>query len=130
MTEISNWNVLIVDDEPDNLGVLQLVLSFHKATVHTADSAKQCLELLEKDSPSVILVDIQMPHMSGIELLHRLRSDDRWRRVPVIAVSARAMDGDPERGLAAGFDGYITKPIAVATFADEIKAIIDAKGKQ
>ena len=130
MTDLSSWNILIVDDEPDNVGVLELVFHFHRAKVRTAESAKQCLKLLEDECPTLILVDIQMPEMSGFDLLNTIRSDARWRNLPVIAVSAHAMEGDSERGLQAGFDGYITKPVSAATLAQEVSAIVDSKAKQ
>lgn len=132
MADLSNWNILVVDDEPDNLGVLELVLKFHKATVHIADSAQACLTMLNKTQdneplPSLMLVDIQMPSMSGFDLLRELRSNDRFRAIPTIAVSAHAMAGDSEKALEAGFDGYITKPISAMTFADEISTIVKAR---
>lgn len=125
--DLSEWKVLIVDDEPDNLGVLELVFRFHKATVFTAESGSQCLEKLASVDPSLLLVDIQMPVMSGCDLLRTLRKDPRWRSLPVIAVSAHAMAGDSERALEAGFDGYITKPISAQTLAETVKALVDSK---
>jgi CheY-like chemotaxis protein len=132
MTDLSNWNILIVDDEPDNLGVLELVLKFHKASVRIADSAQACLTILDETPinealPSLMLVDIQMPSMSGFDLLRTLRSNDKFRGIPTIAVSAHAMACDSEKALEAGFDGYITKPISAMTFADEITMIINAR---
>lgn len=127
MADLSDWNVLIVDDEPDNVGVLELVFKFHKATVQTAESGQRCLEMLECQVPSVVLVDIQMPVMTGYDLLKKIRENERWSLLPIIAVSAHAMSGDSERALAAGFDGYITKPINAMTLADEVKAIIASR---
>lgn len=125
--DLSTWKVLIVDDEPDNLGVLELVFRFHKATVFTAESGAQCLELLSRETPSLLLVDIQMPLMSGYDLLETVRKDPRWQDLPVIAVSAHAMTGDSERALEAGFDGYVTKPISAQTLAETVKALVDSK---
>ena len=124
MPDLSDWNVLIVDDEPDNVGVLELVFRFHQAAVRTAESGQRCLELLELEKPSLLLVDIQMPVMSGYDLLKRIREQERWCDLPIIAVSAHAMSGDSERAISAGFDGYITKPISAITLVDQIKAII------
>ncbi len=128
--DLSEWKVLIVDDEPDNLGVLELVFRFHKATVFTAESGSQCLERLDNVDPSLLLVDIQMPVMSGYDLLRMLRKNPRWSSLPVIAVSAHAMAGDSERALEAGFDGYITKPISAQTLAETVKALVDTKKRQ
>jgi CheY-like chemotaxis protein len=129
MSDLSDWNVLIVDDEPDNVGVLELVFRFHQASVRTAESGQRCLELLEHEKPSLLLIDIQMPVMSGYELLKRIREQARWCDFPIIAVSAHAMSGDSERAIAAGFDGYITKPVSAITLVDQIKAIIADKHK-
>jgi two-component system cell cycle response regulator DivK len=125
MSELTGWCVLAVDDEPDNLGVINLILRFHKASVITAESGHACLEALQTAAPTVLLVDIQMPHMSGFDLLKLLRADDRWAALPIIAITAHAMAGDEERILGAGFDGYISKPISALTLADEIIAIVD-----
>lgn len=127
MSDLSDWNILIVDDEPDNLGVLELVFRFYKAQVRVASSGKQCLKMLEEEAFTLLLVDIQMPEISGYELLKQVRSDARWRHIPMIAVTAHVMEGDAERILGAGFNGYIPKPINPMTIADEIKKMLEAK---
>jgi two-component system, cell cycle response regulator DivK len=127
MNDIANWNVLIVDDEPDNVGVIELVLSFHNAQVRTAESGLKCIQMMEEDPPTLLLVDIQMPGMSGMELMEKVREREAWRNIPVVVVTAHAMRGDNERFLAAGFDGYIPKPINAMTFADELRLILTAK---
>lgn len=127
MNDLSDWKVLVVDDEPDNVGVIELVLSFHNANVRTADSGPKCLQLMQEETPTLLLVDIQMPEMSGMELMERIRESAQWRHVPVVVVTAHAMRGDNERFLAAGFDGYIPKPINAMTFVDELLAILGTK---
>lgn len=122
-----DWNAIIVDDEPDNLGVIALVLDFHRARRRSAASAAECLRLMEIEAPNLLLIDIQMPAMDGIELLERIRENVLWRNIPAIAVTARAMPEDRAIIEAAGFDGYITKPIAAMTFVDEVRAILNAK---
>lgn len=122
--EHSHWEVIIVDDEPHNIGVLELILEFHGATVHIAESGEACLQLLDHTSASFLLVDIQMPEMTGYELLDRIRDRDGWREIPVIAVTAHAMSGDAERIRAVGFNGYIAKPINAVTLVDELQTIL------
>jgi CheY-like chemotaxis protein len=129
MHDLSDWNVLIVDDEPDNIGVIELVLNYNKAVVRTAQSGMECLELMAQQPPSLLLADIQMPQMSGIELLAKVRENDAWRNIPVVAVTAHAMIGDSERFTSAGFDGYIPKPINAMTLVDELRPIIAMKAK-
>jgi two-component system cell cycle response regulator len=122
--DLSNWNILIVDDELDNIGVIEYVLNFHGAVYKTAASGLVCLELLEHERPTFILLDIQMPIMSGWEVLKAIRTSPVYFDIPVIAVTAHAMVGDKQRALDAGFDGYITKPISPLTFIEEIETIL------
>ena len=125
MPDFSTWTVLVVDDEPDNVNLVQLILEFHDITVRSAASGKECLEQLEQGVPTVLLVDIQMPEMSGIELLKLIRA--RWPDIPALAMTAYTMQGDRERMLAAGFDGYVGKPIDVMALVDNIFAVVDAR---
>ncbi len=127
--DLSHWHVLVVDDEPDNLGVMELVLKFHKAAVRTAASGLECLQLMTEEAPTLLLVDIQMPEMSGLELLEKIRENVDWQHIPVIAVTAHAMIGDSDRFTSAGFDGYIAKPITAITFVSEVQSMIGTKIK-
>lgn len=124
MQNASNWNAIIVDDEPHNIGVVELVLDFHGAKSRIASSGVECLQLLEEETPNLLLIDIQMPGMDGIELLTLIRKNELWRHVPAVAVTARVMPGDQQHILDAGFDGYIPKPLNAMSFVDEVKAIL------
>ena len=124
MSDPSNWRVLIVDDDPDNVGVLELVLGFHNATTRIAASGIECLDMLRKETPTLLLVDIQMPGMTGYELLEHIRANAAWRDLPVVAVTAHAMRGDADRIMRAGFDGYISKPVDVASLIDDLNSIL------
>jgi CheY-like chemotaxis protein len=126
MQDLSAWNVVIVDDEPDNRGLLEFVLSSYHATVRTAESAQQCLALMEQEYPTILLADVQMPGISGIELLEQVREHPGWPKIPAIAITAYTMPGDRERILAAGFDGYIAKPLTVMGLVDELQALVAA----
>ncbi len=127
MTDLSTWDVIIVDDEPDNIGVVQLVMEFHGAQVRVAENGFACLTLLEQSIPNVMLVDIQMPGMTGYELLHLVRENALWRHIPMIAITAYAMIGDAERILSFGFDGYLPKPIDALKLAQQVREIVEAK---
>ncbi|MBL8130508.1 MAG: response regulator, partial [Anaerolineae bacterium] len=124
--DVSTWTVLVVDDEPDNLEVVAETLEFHKATVKTAVDGVQALELLQDFVPNIILLDLSMPRMDGWKTRLQIKSDPRFEQTAIIALSAHAMDGDIERALKAGFDGYITKPVDIANLADSVRtAAID-----
>ncbi|MCU0498352.1 MAG: response regulator [Anaerolineae bacterium] len=122
--EPRNWLALIVDDEPHNVNVIQYVLEFHKARTHIASSGHEGLELLDDIQPDFILLDLQMPGISGFEVLEVIRTMPHLQHLVVIALTAYSMTGDREKALKAGFDGYITKPINVMTVIDEIKLIL------
>ncbi len=130
MDDRSTWDVIIVDDEQDNAGVLKLVFEFHGARVRVAGSGQECLKLLEQGIPSVLLLDVQMPVMSGFELLERIRQRPEWRNLPVVAITAHVRQEDQEQIMAAGFDGYIGKPVNVVTVIDEIERVMQTKGRQ
>lgn len=118
------WKVLIVDDEIHNSGVVEHVLKYFGAQTWKAMTGAAGLELLRTIRPTFILLDIQMPHLSGYDVLKLIRDNPDWMALPVIAVTSYAMQEDRERALEAGFDGYIVKPIQVQTLVQEITAIL------
>lgn len=126
--DLSHWDVLIVDDEPDNIGVIEIVFNFHGVRFRAASSGQECLELMAESIPTLILADIQMPMMSGYELLAHIRANENWQSIPVIAVTAHAMSGDQSQALDAGFDGYIPKPVEAMRLVDQIQTILNEKG--
>jgi CheY-like chemotaxis protein len=126
MHDLSDWNVLVVDDEPDNIGVLELVFRYHKANVFVAENGTKCLEVMNQKHISLILMDIQMPDLSGYDLFKIIRKNVHWQHIPIIAVTAFAMSGDSEQIIASGFDGYIAKPISAMTIVNEVMAILDS----
>lgn len=130
MSDLSDWNVLVVDDEPDNIGVIELVLGFHQARVRTASSGQACLAMMREEIPTLLLLDIQMPEMSGFELLAIVRTTPDWAHIPAIAVTAHAMRGDEERIIESGFDGYIPKPVNALSLADELVEMLKIKEKK
>src|SRR5262245_47742426 len=104
--------ILIVDDNPQNLKLLRVLLSDGPAfDVRTAVDAESALQVLETFRPQLILMDLQLPGMDGLELTRRLKKDPVHRDVVVIAVTAYAMNGDEERAVQAGCDAYLKKPI-------------------
>lgn len=103
--------ILVLDDNPQNLKLAQVLLASEGYAVQTAADAEAAMELLTTFTPRVILMDLQLPQMDGLELTRLLQSDPRRREIVIIALTAYAMKGDRERALAAGCDDYISKPI-------------------
>jgi CheY-like chemotaxis protein len=103
--------LLIVDDNPSNLKLLRVLLSGEGYDVRTALSAAEALTALAAQRPALILMDIQMPGMDGLELTRRIKADPATAAIPVVAITAYAMSGDEARAKEAGCDAYVTKPI-------------------
>jgi CheY-like chemotaxis protein len=107
--------ILIVDDNPTNLKLVAFMLSSRGYDVRTATDATECLASVDRAPPHMILMDLQLPGMGGLDLTRRLKADPRTRAIIVVALTAYAMKGDDEKARAAGCDGYVTKPIDVRT---------------
>jgi two-component system cell cycle response regulator DivK len=105
--------ILIVDDNPQNLKLVRVLLAGEGYSVRTAVDAEQALTVLEAFTPRLILMDLQLPGMDGLELTRRLKADPARRGIVIIALTAYAMKGDEAKARAAGCDGYVTKPIDV-----------------
>ena len=120
--------VLIVEDNPANMKLATFLLESVGYTVSSATDAEAGLTLARDQHPDLILMDIQLPGMDGLQATALLKADDATRAIPVIALTALAMKGDEERIRAAGCDGYIAKPLAykefLATVATQLAAAI------
>jgi two-component system, cell cycle response regulator DivK len=114
--------VLIVEDNPANMKLAAFLLESAGHTVLSATDAEVGLTLARDEHPNLILMDIQLPGMDGLEATVLLKRDDATRAIPVIALTALAMKGDEERIRAAGCDGYIAKPMAYRDFLATIAA--------
>lgn len=116
--------VLIVDDNPANLKLARILLSTEGFEVRTARDAEEALVVLKEFFPSLILMDIQLPGMDGLELTRRLKSEPATRAITIVGLTAYAMKGDAERAIAAGFDGYIAKPIDTRALGAQVRAFV------
>ena len=114
-------SVLIVEDNLDNLEVASLALESDRFSVRTAQDASQALHVLETFHPDLVLMDIQLPGIDGLELTRMLRQRRSLDDVVIVALSAYAMKGDEEIAREAGCDGYITKPINTRTFGQQVR---------
>jgi CheY-like chemotaxis protein len=115
--------ILAVDDNPVNLKLVAELLQQAGHVVLRAEDAARALQLLDTQQPDVVLTDIAMPGMDGLQLTRYLKADARLRHLPVIALTASAMKGDEDRILKAGCDGYISKPIDTRTFPSQVEAV-------
>lgn len=122
---MTNKSILLVDDCLPNLKLTRFLLTQGGFEVGTAESAEQALLALEECVPDMILMDIQLPGMDGLALTRHLRRDASLRAVPIVAFTASAIKGDEELALAAGCDGYITKPIDTRTFVSAVRKYVD-----
>ena len=117
--------VLIVDDNALNLELARAVLQAAGLAVDCAADANQAVDQITAFEPDLILMDIQMPGMDGLELMRRLKASPLTQRIVVVAFTAYAMNGDQAKMREAGCDGYIAKPIDVATFPGTVLSFLD-----
>ena len=113
-------SILVVDDNPMNLKLACVVLQGEGHDVREALDAEEALAQLATWHPHLILMDIQLPGMDGLELTRQLKADPATRDILILAITAYAMKGDEQKALAAGCDGYITKPIDTRTLPDVV----------
>jgi len=117
--------VLVVEDNEKNMKLFRDVLQATGYRTLEATTGGQAVELAVENAPDLVLMDIQLPDVHGVEALSRLRADARTASIPVLALTAQAMHGDHERFLAAGFDGYISKPVNVVELLDTVRRHCD-----
>ena len=123
-----NRRILLVEDNDTNLDLMSYLLRALGYHVTCAKNGRSGLECAQTDNFDLVLTDILMPDVDGYELAKRFKADEALKRVPVVAVTALAMTGDRDRILAAGFDGYISKPIDPQKFGSQIESYLKAHG--
>jgi two-component system cell cycle response regulator DivK len=121
---VTPHRILVVEDNPLNLKLVRDVLQVAGYDVIEAHSGEEGLRAAQQDPPDLVLMDLQLPGIDGIETLHRLRQENLGRDVPVVAVTAFAMAEDRQRASLAGFDGYLEKPISVRALPGQIEAFL------
>jgi two-component system cell cycle response regulator DivK len=114
--------ILLVEDNEKNMKLLRDVLRAAGYDTLEAWTGRQALELALGQKPDLVVMDIRLPDIDGLAALSRLRADGRTAAIPVLALTAQAMAGDRERFLAAGFDGYLSKPVNIAALVDTVGA--------
>jgi two-component system cell cycle response regulator DivK len=117
--------ILLVEDNDKNRKLAHDVLVHDGYRVVDAESAEEALRLVQEQRPDLVLMDIHLPGINGIEALRRLRDEPATRDIPVMAVTASAMTHDRAKIMAAGFDGYQSKPISVKPFLAAVRQLLD-----
>ena len=118
--------ICVVDDSPDNRVLMTAVLERAGMTVVAVEDGRALDEVLARETaPDLFILDLALPGESGVSILQRLRGDPRWAGVPMLACTAHAMAGDAERGLAQGFDAYLTKPIDITALVRVVSELLD-----
>jgi two-component system cell cycle response regulator DivK len=114
--------ILIVDDNPQNRKLARDVLEFAGFRTLEATGGVEGVAMALEQDPDLVLMDIRMPDLGGVEALRLLREDPRTADTPIVALTSSTMRGDEERFLSEGFDGYMQKPISVREFPDQVRA--------
>ena len=117
--------ILVVEDNEMNMKLLRDVLYATGYRTLEATTGAEAVELASSNVPDLVLMDIQLPDFDGVQALHRLRANERTAAIPVLAVTAQAMQGDRQEFLAAGFDGYVSKPVNVRELIGTVRQYCD-----
>jgi two-component system cell cycle response regulator DivK len=117
--------VLVVEDNDKNMKLFRDVLQATGYSMLEATTGEEAIELSLSQAPALVLMDVQLPGIDGVEALERLRQNERTASIPVLALTAQAMSGDRERFLEAGFDGYLAKPVDVGELIEAVREHCD-----
>ena len=121
--------ILVVEDNEKSMKLFRDVLQAKGYRTLEATTGGRAVELATEHGPDLVLMDVQLPDIDGVEALGRLRADERTASIPVLALTAQAMDGDRERFLAAGFDGYLSKPVNIVALVDTVKQHCEGRAR-
>jgi CheY-like chemotaxis protein len=119
--------VLVAEDNPTNRELLRELLDLKGYAISEAGDGKEALEMIEQDPPDLLLLDLNMPVLDGFGVIAKVRGNPAWSHLPVVAVTANAMQGDKERILAAGFDGYVSKPLSFQALSQELDRLLSTR---
>lgn len=117
--------ILVVEDNALNIKLFCDLLNAHGHQTEPVTDSREALEAARTFKPDLVITDIQLPHITGIELMQLLRADDELKDVPIMAVTAYAAAGDDERFRAAGAQAYVSKPISVMRFAETVDQLLE-----
>jgi len=117
-------NIVVVDDNSASRELIRELLDSPDHRITEAADGREGLDLILASDPDLVLLDIQLPGLDGYSVAQALRRNPRFAKLKIVAVTAFAMQGDREKALAAGFDGYITKPIDICSFEEQIQELL------
>jgi CheY-like chemotaxis protein len=121
---VRDARILVVDDKASSRELVRTILENLGYAIEEAGDGVEALEAVHASPPDLVLLDLQMPRLTGEEVLARLRADQRFAELPVVALTASAMAGDREKALAAGFTSYLAKPVTLSTLRTEIERLL------
>ena len=119
-------SILVVDDEVDTAEMLVEMMRLIGYDVFKSSGGRQAIQMVAREKPDVVLLDIMMPDVSGLDVLRYMRSDPRLEKIPVIILSAKCMPSDIRSGLDAGADLYLTKPVSCEDLRDAVEEVFSA----
>jgi CheY-like chemotaxis protein len=122
--------ILIAEDNPVNRELLRELLEIRGHTVAEACDGEEALRIIEQTQPDVLLLDIGMPVLDGYAVARKIRENPGLAQLPILAITAYAMQGDREKILHSGFDGYLSKPLNARALAQELDRVLSRQGKQ
>jgi len=123
---LKGWDIVVIDDEEDSLMVAQVILDEYGANTHVALNGQEGIDVIRSVRPKFVISDLSMPVLDGWGLINTMRNDPALKTIPAIALTAHAMVGDRERAVAVGFHNYLSKPLTVETFIqDLVNLLID-----
>jgi two-component system cell cycle response regulator DivK len=125
---VSAHRILVVEDNPKNLKLVRDVLTYSGYEVIEATTGEDGVRLAEQVAPDLILMDLQLPGIDGAEALRRIRGSEHGPDIPIVAVTAFAMNDDRARAFASGFDGYVEKPISVRSLPQQVEDFLRLRG--
>jgi two-component system, cell cycle response regulator DivK len=116
--------ILVVEDNELNLRLFCDILRVHGYEAEPVRDGREAVERARAFAPDLVIMDIQMPHISGLEIIEQLKGDETLRTIPIMAVTAYAAKGDEDRIRDAGAEGYVSKPISVIRFVEAVRALL------
>jgi CheY-like chemotaxis protein len=123
---MTTYRVLLVEDEEDNLNLFAQLLTLRDCQVLVARDGREAITIAQREVPDLILMDLSLPALDGWEATRTIKSIPALAHIPIVALTAHAMVGDKEKALAAGCDGYIPKPIDIASFYKQVRPYLPA----